>query len=361
MSYLPYSPSLEEIGEDERETFQKIADSFMQVGDTVRGQLGKAVRVSHAKATALLTGELVIEDGLPPELAQGLAAAPGRYPAVVRFAQGPGEILDDEISTHRGLAVKLLDVRGEAVPESNEAGTQDFVLEGTSRAFINATAARFLANLKGGVANAPSLPEALKGAVSKISRGTEAALEAVGLESKTLGFFGHPPMHPLAEAYFSQVPMRWGDYVAKVSFAPTQQTIESLAELKLDGPRAHDAFRDAMLAHFAAHGAAFDLRVQLATDPDETPIEDASVEWPADENPYRLVGQLTLPPQTAWTQARDDYFAKLSFSPAHSLASHRPLGQIMRARLFVYGKLAAFRQAANGERAVTPRVEDVPA
>lgn len=51
--------------------------------------------MSHAKATALLSGELIIDDGLPPELAQGLAAKAGRYEALVRFAQGPGEMLDD--------------------------------------------------------------------------------------------------------------------------------------------------------------------------------------------------------------------------------------------------------------------------
>ena len=361
MPYLRYDAALEEIGDDETEIFQKIADTFAAMGEKVRAQEGQALRVSHAKATALLTGELTVDGDLPAELAQGLAARPGRYPAIVRFAQGPGEVLGDEISTHRGMAVKILGADGRRIPESDEPASQDFVLEGSGKAFINADASRFLANLRGGVSNAPSLPEGVKSAVSKVARATEAGLEAVGLQSKTLSFFGHPPLHPLAEAYFSQVPMRWGDHVAKVGFYPSEATRRSIADVELESPRTHDAFRAAMLDHFASHGAEFELRVQLATDLETTPIEDATREWPEEGNPYRRVARLVIAPQTAWSAARDAYANRLSFRPAHSLEAHRPLGQVMRARLFVYGKLAASRQRDNGGAVAPPRVEDVPA
>ena len=344
MTYLRYSSALEQIDPDEAALFEKIAQTFAEVGEKVAGNEGRALRVSHAKATAGLTGELVVGEELPPELAQGLAARPGRYPAIVRFAQGPGETLPDSISTHRGMAVKLSGLAGEMIPEAAEA-TQDFVLEARGKAFINADAAKFLANLKAGVSHAPSLPETVKGAVSKVARVTEAGLEAVGLESKTLGFFGHPPLHPLAEAYFSQVPMRWGDYVGKVGFFPSAETLASLAALEVDNSDDDDAFRTAMIAHFASHGAVFDLRVQLATDLETTPIEDASKVWPEEENPYRTVARLELPAQPAWTADRDAELELLSFRPANSLVAHRPLGQVMRARLFVYGRLADQRRS----------------
>lgn len=352
MTYLRYSPALEEIAPDEAETFAKIAETFRKTGETVAAQEGRRLRVSHAKPTALLDGDLVIDDALPTELAQGIAAQPGHYAAQVRFAQGPGELLDDSISTHRGMAVKITGLTGDSIPEAVEPHTQDFVLEGTSRAFINSTATTFLANLRAGVSHAPSLPQGVKQAVRNVARGTEAALEAVGLESKTLGFFGHPPLHPLAEPYFSQAPMRWGDHVAKVGFFPTQATLDSLAATKIDTGDDFDAFRDAMVAHFARYGATFELRVQLAVDTDATPIEDASVEWPQEVTPYRSVALLTFPPQPAWTAARDAAFETMSFRPANSLAAHRPLGQVMRARLFVYKQLAAWRGATGAEMAV---------
>lgn len=362
MTYLPYSDSLEVIAPDESETFAGIAETFTKMGETVAEREGRALRVSHAKPTGLLTGTLTIAAGLPPELAQGIAATPARYEALIRFAQGPGEMLDDKVSTHRGMAVKLLDVPGERIAEAGGSQGQDFVLEAHGKAFINADAKRFLANLRAGVSHAPSLPEGVKSVISKTARAAEAGLEAVGLEVKTLDFFGHAPLHPLAEAYFSQVPMRWGGYVAKVGFYPTEETCASLGELEVDNSDDPLAFRHAMIDHFARSGATFEFRVQLAVDPDTTPIEDATVEWPEHASPYQTVGRLEIPAQTAWSEARDDFFTPLSFRPAHSLAAHRPLGQVMRARLFVYERLAAFRRTRNGEQAAEPRsIAEVPA
>lgn len=359
MTYLRYTPDLEEISQDERETFEKIAETFADMGRKVADQESHAVRVSHAKATGLLTGELVVEAGLPPELAQGIAAVPGRFQTLCRFAQGPGEVLHDRISTHRGMAVKIIGVDGQPITATSEPSTQDFVLEGTGKAFINSNAEAFLANLKAGVSNAPSMPEGVKNAVSKVARATEAGLEAIGLESKTLAFFGHPPMHPMAESYFSQVPMRWGEFVGKVAMVPTEKTLTSLAEKKIE-ERDHDAFREAMIAHFASMGAEFELRVQLATDLDNTPIEDATKEWPEDGNPYQTVAKLFIGTQSAWSPEREAYFAKLSFRPANSLIAHCPLGQVMRARLFVYERMVAFRQHHNGETAVSPSTCGLP-
>ena len=53
--------------------------------------------------------------------------------------------------------------------------------------------------------------------MSATSRATNAALNAVGLNSANLDFFGHPPFHPLAEAYYTQAPLRYGNYVAKLA------------------------------------------------------------------------------------------------------------------------------------------------
>ncbi len=53
--------------------------------------------------------------GLPPEFAQGLLAKAGAYPAVLRTSTNPCDILDDSVSTPRGLAVKVSGVEGERV------------------------------------------------------------------------------------------------------------------------------------------------------------------------------------------------------------------------------------------------------
>ena len=68
-----------------------------------------------------------------------------------------------------------------------------------------------------------------------------------------------------------------------------------------------------------------------------------------------------IPVQSAWDPAKDGYFEDLTFSPAHALAAHRPLGGINRARMFVYQMLAARRLADNGKQAEMPTsLADVP-
>ena len=362
MNFVRYSPEVEEISTDESETFRKIAETFSKQVETVAKQnSGHAVRASHAKSTGLLVGELIVDEGLPPELAQGLFAKPGRYDVLVRMAQGPGELLDDRISTHRGMSLKILGVTGEHIPEAQELGSQDFVLE-SGTAFINSDASRFLANLRAGVSNAPHMPEAVKSGVSRLARVASAVVKAVGGEIKTLDFFGHEPTHPLAEAYFSQVPIRYGDYVAKVGLFPHEALLAELEDVRIDASDDADAFRTAVVEYFAHSGAEFDLRIQLCTDLKRMPVEDASEDWPQDESPYRSVARLTLPRQQAHSPGRARYFdERLGFKPANAQATHRPLGQIMRARLFVYERLAELRQQTNHVEAVsTLSASDVP-
>ena len=131
-----------------------------------------------------------------------------------------------------------------------------------------------------GVSNAPALPDAVKNVVSSASRAANPALQSIGIESKLLGFFGHPSRHPLAENYFSQAPMRWRDYIAKLALVPTSKTLERIGESEIDASDDDNAFRHSMIDHFARRGAKFSLMVQLCTDLDTMPVEDASKEWP---------------------------------------------------------------------------------
>jgi hypothetical protein len=216
----------------------------------------------------------------------------------------PGEHLDDKISTHRGFALKILGVDGPRIVETVEAATQDWLFEAEETGFLNKDAGRFLLNLKAGVSHAPDLPEGVKKVVRDVSAATQTALKAVGLPSRSLGFFGHPPRHPLAETYFSQAPIRWGDHIGKLGLSPTEDTVDALIQTALELGGDPDVFRHAMVEQFAQTGAAFELRVQLSTDIDSMPIEDASVRWDENDSPYRTVGVIRFPPQSAWNEPR---------------------------------------------------------
>lgn len=359
MTYLRYALGIEQSAADEQETIDGIIKGMTQQSETVEAREQHAVRASHAKSSACVTGELTIAPDLPPELAQGLFAAPGIHPVAVRFAQGPGETLGDRVSTHRGMSIKVFDVPGEKLP-GHAADTQDFVLA-TGTTFPSGTAAGFLRDGTV-IGKSTALPEGVKSAVSSTMRNLNRALHAFGTESALADFFGHPFSHPLADSYFSQAPIRYGDYVAKLGVVPATEGQRALSDWRLDPHQDADGFRHATVAFFREHDVVFELKAQLWADSEKQPIEDASVDWPVSISPYRTVATIRMPRQDAYFPERVNYFDEvMTFRPAQSLASHRPLGSVMRARLQVYQALSAFRHRENGVTAQdTAGIEQIP-
>ena len=215
---IPFDPSVETLRPDEDETFAAMIAQFAKIQETTFADYGHAVRGVHAKSHGLLTGRLTVLGGLPPTLAQGAFARPGDHPCVLRFSTNPGDILDDSVSTPRGLALKVIGVEGERLPGA-EGTTQDFVMA-NAPAFTAADARTFLRSLKL-LAATTDTPQVFKKAFSATLRGLETVVEGLGGRSPTLiSLGGHPETHILGETFYSQVPLRWGDYVAKVAVAP---------------------------------------------------------------------------------------------------------------------------------------------
>ncbi|MER2265824.1 DUF3618 domain-containing protein [Methylobacterium oxalidis] len=352
-SYVPYSNFLEQREAGEDEIIEQIIATMRAEGRITRERYGKAVRTSHAKSHGVAEGELRVLDSLPPELRQGLFAVPRTYPVVVRLSHVPGEYLDDrKVSTPRGMSIKIFGVEGGRLAGHDDEVTQDFVLD-TGTVFPSPNAKAFLATITA-LQKATPAPEAVKQAVSATSRATNAVLNAVGLNSANLDFFGHPPFHPLAETYYSQTPLRYGDYVAKLAVRPVTDKLRALIGQTIDVSGDKDALRKAVTDYFHRNPAEYEVAVQLCTDPERMPIEDASKEWPEAESPYRPVAHLVLPAQDTFGQIAKE--ETLSFCPSHSLAAHRPLGSINRARLRAYEVMGALRRQENGRTTVEPRV-----
>ncbi len=359
--YVPYSDEVEVIEPDETETFQKIAKVM---GDAMHGgreKYGRSVRASHAKAHGLLKGELRVIEGLPEHLRQGLFADGGTFPVVVRLAHVPGEFLDDrKVSTPRGMSIKIFGVKGTMLPLHEGEVTQDFVLS-TGTAFNAPGPKVFLTAISGVASTAPHLPTGLKGFVSDLSRLTNEGLNKLGANSANLDFFGHPFNHPLGEAYYSQAPLRYGNYIAKLSVRPDTPGLRELAKKDFE-PQDENGLRTAVVDFFRTNQAEFEVGIQLCVDRDHMPIEDASVEWPETESPYLPVARLVLPVQDAYSESRQQFVNEsLMFSPAHSLNAHRPLGGLNRARIYTYQVLGNDRRTENGVPAREPRsIDEMP-
>ncbi len=344
---LPHHPDVEQPQPNDREAIASINHAMRGILETTWSDYGHAVRSVHAKSHGLLEGELRVLDGLPDTLAQGMFARVASYPVVLRISTIPGDILDDTVSSPRGFAMKIIGVEGERLPGSEADTTQDFVMV-NGPAFAAPNAAAFSKSLKL-LAATTDTGQLWKKAFSAASRGASVALNAVGKDASSLKPLGGQAMtHPLGETFYTQTPFRYGAHVAKLSVAPANATLKALTDQPVDLAGKPNGLRGAVIDYFRQHGGEWELRVQLRTNPDTMPVEDASVPWPEDESPYVAVARLTVAPQPAWSEARarqaDD---GMSFSPWHGIVDHQPLGSVNRARKEVYAMSAGFRATHN--------------
>ena len=343
-----YNPSVEKPIEDEEQVHRDLMDTMRSIAETTSKDYGHAVRSVHAKAHGVFEGELTVSAGLPAELAQGLFASPGTYKVVIRLSTQPGDILDDAVSAARGMAVKVLEVPGERLPESQNEQSQNFVLA-SDPAFAAPDAKKFLGSLKQLVATTDKADWAKK-ALSATFRGIEDALEAVGGQSamqKSMG--GVPITHPLGDSYFSQTAFRFGDYIAKFALVPVSDNLTQLTGDRVDVTDRPDALREVVRNTIIEQGGEWEFRVQLGTDLDAMPVEDASVDWDELASPYRTVARIKVAPQLSiGSELQTLTDEQIIFSPWHGLAAHQPLGSVNRARRQTYEMSAESRAKFKG-------------
>lgn len=349
MSTAPvkFDASIETPEPDEAETSRNISQTLLQISQATLKDGGKALRSVHAKTHGLLKGELEIADDLPPEFAQGLFAVPGKYSVVIRLSTIPGDMLDDNVSLPRGLALKVMSVKGDRLDGAGADATQDFVLV-NAPAFAVPTAKAFLANLKL-LAKTTDKAEGLKRVLSATLRGLEGIVEAVGHESPALiSLGGHARTNILGETFYSQAAIRFGDYIAKISLKPASVELEALKNASLN-TRSPNMIRDAVTNFFRQNSAVWELQAQLCLDLATMPVEDSSKRWPEDESPFVTIAHVTADAQDAWLDENiREVDECMAFSPWNGLKLHQPLGSIMRVRKEAYKTSAEFRRSHNG-------------
>lgn len=346
---LPYDSSYEQAAPDEAQTIQEIIDTMAEIQQKTYKSQGHAIRSVHAKGHAILKGELQVFDNLPPYLAQGFFAKSGTYPIVARISTAPGDVLPDSVSTPRGISIKVANVEGEHLPGADELTTQDFIL--VNSPVFPQKLKDFLSGLKR-FDLLTNKAEGFKEGLSKTLRAVGEVVEKVsGSDTGVMpGMGGQLAVHPMGDTYYSQGAYLYGDYMAKFSLTPVTPNLTSLKDQPIDIDSDDFALRHLLQEFFATNGGEWEFGVQLSTDIDKMPVEDASVEWPEEESPYLTVGKLTIAPQAGWTDEKAVVVEdKMYFSPWHGLAAHRPLGSIQRARNATYKASAEFRRNMYGK------------
>lgn len=359
--YVRYAENVEVKQENEDEDVQKIRQSFARGRTAAYEKHRHAVRDAHAKSHGILKGELQIYDDLPEELKQGLFKEAKNYPVIIRYSTSPGDILPDGIAALRGMAIKVIGVEGEKIlPQLKDAVTQDFVLcnhptiaAGDVSSYLKH--ALFLEK-------ATQQPEEVQRIATTALRAGAATLRAVGVD--VVGGAGGqamPETHILGETFFSQAAIRYGDYVCKLNVAPISENLKELTGKGIDTSNP-SVLRDLVVEFFNSNQAECEIGIQLCTDLEKMPVEDASVEWSEEESSYRPVAKLTIPAQNAYGNERRVYGDDiLSFNPWHALPEHQPLGSIQRVRKPVYDESADYRHQMNARKRVEPvSIDELP-
>ncbi|MFD9575336.1 hypothetical protein ACFWBI_36640 [Streptomyces sp. NPDC059982] len=282
---------------------------------------GATGRAAHAKHTGLVNITFAVEPDLPPHLAIGVFAQPRTYEGWLRFSSGNGSPQSDGVKDLRGAAIKLHDVPGERIPESDEPTTQDFILLntpaiplGTVKLFhgvITLGQAKFAAKML------PTHPGVVAGLAKAVIT----------------------PTSPADIPYWSNVASLLGpDQVVKYVLQPTSTYTSPKREKHED-----NYLSDHLQEHLSQTEATFDFMVQVRTDPDAMPVEDIAVRWSEEKAPLVKVATVTIPQQEFRTAARNQLAEELTFSIAHALQEHRPIGAVARARMRIYAGMAAWR------------------
>jgi hypothetical protein len=253
----------------------------------------------------------------------GLFEKPGSFDCWVRFSNSSGKVQSDAVPDARGVAIKLLAPRGKGPAAGAELG-QDFVLLNTPVMPLG-TVALFR--------------DAVYYTIESSRLLLAAKFALTGHAGVLLGLLmlrGNPSS-PLDIQYWSTTPYRFGpDRAVKYSLLPTSRH-------RSDKPSTlgESYLSEAMQGHLDRHEARFDFCVQLQKP--GMPIEDASQQWDEAKSPFLKVATLHLPMQKFRNDKRAQQAEALSFSPAHAVPAHAPLGGLNRARGKIYAALSKFR------------------
>ena len=363
--YVPYTPDLESPAPEEEQQIDKIKAALRKNNELqFKKNDGHAIRDAHAKSHGILRGELKVHRGLPEHLSQGMFTEPGKtYPVIARLSTTAGAIRSDQVRGVRGLAIKVLGVPGPRVLPDDDATTQDFVFV-NHKVFPTGDAKEYLTK---GVPLAWVLartPDRGMLVVNATLRGANRLLKRFGARlPDSIALFAGENTYTLGETFYSAAPLRFGDYVAKVSVGPSSASVTALTGKTVsadDGPNAHSK---AVVDFFRNNSAEYVVSAQLLTDAatmkTKDAIEDAKVEWSEDDSPYEPVATITYPVQDPFSDERRSFGDDvLEFNSWRSIEDHRPLGSINRLKKEVYLASSEFRHEKNGKARREPQTID---
>ncbi len=315
----------ESLLENEAYYAKLISDRFKEVLKA-KYENKSTKRMFHPKVHALVKAQFIVQGDIPKHLKVGIFENEGTYDAWVRFSNAKRNPSPDSKKDMRGMALKLFNVPGKKLLDSDpDATTQDFLL-----------------------VTAPTLQ-------TKSAQDFQKSIYALTSGGLKLFFFAltHPRViikslqqikkcsNLLEQTYFSMTPYKLGaNQAVKYLVCPQISSKEAMP-----GNPDPDFLKKRLSRDLDNKDFCFDFLIQEQLDPVKMPIEDPTKRWPS---PAVRVATIKIPKQVFNSSKQQQYGEQLSFTPWHSTEDHRPLGGVNRIRKMVYEEIAQFRRKQNG-------------
>jgi hypothetical protein len=310
---------------------EKVLELQAQTASQEQRPLGRG---THAKGTCIRAEFEVFDVArsrdreLAARLARGIFAAPGTYPAVVRFANADPNMNSDFKPDVRALSFSV-DLTRNASNTSNGNDRQDFSLQNARTLPIN-DADAFLAAMKVITASTK-----IAGLWSLPFKDKLRTLRTLTLTE----FQAHQKIKPYQQLrYWSTVPFRHGP-IDVVKHSATPSPTNPAGPLSTANP---NALQEELIRHVNEDSvmSSFEIGLQFL-DIDRMTywgkrrdtnfwIENASLKWHEAESPFHTVARLTLLPKSQIVSEAEKavYFDVTG----HSTADSKPVGSMNRIR-----------------------------
>ncbi len=315
------SSSVEQVAPDERETIDALAEQFPE---DRRHHLSRR-RSRHSSGSCQEPWPAGRRARRLRRFAAGARAVgsspgPGPIPCTCGFRPARATSCRTTLSTPRGLAIKVLGVDGERLPDSEHdtiAGLRAYRRQGVRRTEPES----FLPSIKLLVPTTDKAQGA-KEVLSAVLRGTEEGGRGARRRERHAEGVGRLSRDPYSgESFFSQAPIRYGDYIAKVGVFPvspgTDPARERASRCERQARRpARKPFRN------SSPGPARSGKCACSSAPiwRRCRSRDATKVWPEDKSPYLTVARLIAKPQNSWSEERYGAIdTAMSFSPCTGL------------------------------------------
>lgn len=342
---------LEEVPEGEQKQIQNIV---RLTAKRMRKQYASSrmLRGVHPKDHGCVTAKFKVNPDLPKRMRVGVFKPGAEYDAFIRFSNAAVVVGADSTKTEsgavhgsRGMAIKLLGVKGKSLLPLHGALTQDFLLVNQpSFAFANVADYEVLTQV---LDEGKSATEFLKRQLTSGDDAAKQRAQATGLIAKRIaadkvdgdtGAFEPPPASPADATYFGAAPFLFGrGRVMKYRAKPIARTMD---KPDVSDP---DYLRTALIRRLGKEDIEFEFALQVRKRDQldiGKDIENASTVW---DDKFIPVATITIPKQNFDSPEQRERCERLFFTPWHGVTSHVPLGGINRLRKAVYLVSGKFR------------------